>query len=89
MKKCPLDLQGEAGMGQYSCTKRLVDKMRSSLLLTIIYKCSKQHNNKQAYLLKLQVHTNIFTNTRVENANLIKGLGWLKQFIQTVHECGT
>ncbi len=41
------------------CTKRLLVKIRSSLLLTINYECTKHYNYLQAYSHKIQRYLQI------------------------------
>jgi hypothetical protein len=52
-----------------NCTKRLLVNFKSSLLLTIIYKCTKHYDYLQTYLQasKLLKHkcTNIFSSIKV------------------------
>jgi hypothetical protein len=64
------------------CKKRKLVKIRSSLLLTITYKCTKHYCSLQAFLQKLQTFTSIFKNTKVIKMPSLLKLGLIK----TVHK---
>jgi len=67
-----------------ACMKRLLVNFKSSLLLVIIYKCTKHYNYLQTHLHLIQTNlqasklfkTHMYRHTVIKNAKLIKA--WIK-----------